>query len=83
MKRIVLITAVVISLVVISLLIIKTTKKDSSLVGSSLGVTIPSTPTPSISVSPTPKEFKYDSSTDLKKELDSINPEVLESDFQE
>lgn len=28
-----------------------------------------------------PKEIKYDSSTDLKKELDSINPEVIDSDF--
>lgn len=28
-----------------------------------------------------PKEIKYDSSTDLKKELDIVNPQVLESDF--
>lgn len=29
-----------------------------------------------------PKELKYGSSTDLKKELDSINPQVLDSDFE-
>lgn len=28
-----------------------------------------------------PEEIKYDSSTDLKKELESVNPEVLDSDF--
>lgn len=28
-----------------------------------------------------PKEIKYDSSTDLKQELESVDPEVLDSDF--
>lgn len=31
----------------------------------------------------TPKVIKYDSSTDLQRELDSINPKVLDSDFQD
>lgn len=31
--------------------------------------------------SPTPQEIKYDSSTDLNKELETVNPQVLESDF--
>ena len=30
-----------------------------------------------------PKEIKYDSSTDLKKELDSVDPLVSESDFKD
>lgn len=29
-----------------------------------------------------PQELKYDSSTDLKKELDGVNPQVLDSDFE-
>lgn len=29
-----------------------------------------------------PKEIKYDQSSDLQKELDSINPQVLDSDFE-
>ena len=29
------------------------------------------------------KSFQFDSSTDLGKELDSINPQVLESDFDD
>lgn len=36
-----------------------------------------SSPSPSIF----PKEITYDSSTDLKKELDTVNPQVLDSDF--
>lgn len=29
-----------------------------------------------------PKTFKFDSSTDLKMELDKVNPQILDSDFQ-
>ncbi len=29
-----------------------------------------------------PKEIHYNGSTDLKQELESVNPEVLESDFE-
>ncbi|EKD85312.1 MAG: hypothetical protein ACD_38C00047G0021 [uncultured bacterium] len=29
-----------------------------------------------------PKEIRYDSSTDLEKELNSINPQILDEDFQ-
>lgn len=29
-----------------------------------------------------PKQYKFDGSTDLKKELESINPQVLEADFE-
>lgn len=36
-----------------------------------------SPPSPSIF----PKEIKYDNSTDLKKELETVNPQVLDSDF--
>ncbi len=33
--------------------------------------------------SPTPKTFKFDASTDLEKELESIDPKVLDSDLNE
>lgn len=41
-------------------------------------------PTPQLTTVPasTPKTFKFDASTDLKKELDSINPQVLDNDFE-
>lgn len=40
---------------------------------------------PSFTPSPTSQieTFKYDSSTDLEKELESIDPKVLDSDFNE
>lgn len=41
----------------------------------------PASPTPSASLLNSPKEIRYDSSTDLQKELDSVNPQVLDSDF--
>lgn len=34
-------------------------------------------PTPS-----TPKTFKFDASNDLKMELEKVNPQVLDSDFE-
>lgn len=30
-----------------------------------------------------PKEVKYDSGTNLKKELESINPQIFDKDFEE
>lgn len=41
-----------------------------------------STPAPQVSAYNVPKDIKYDSTTDLKKELDSVNPQVLDSDFE-
>ncbi|MCR4306202.1 MAG: hypothetical protein NUV73_03915 [Candidatus Daviesbacteria bacterium] len=43
---------------------------------------INNSPMPSTS-SNQPKEIRYDSSTDLQKELDSVNPQVIDSDFEE
>ena len=40
-------------------------------------VSAPPLPTPNA-----PKTFQFDSSTDLKMELEKINPQVLESDFE-
>lgn len=30
-----------------------------------------------------PKEMHYDNNTDLEKELDSVNPQILDSDFEQ
>ncbi len=40
-------------------------------------------PTPQTPSYNPPQEIKYDSATDLKKELESINPQVQDSDFNE
>ncbi len=37
--------------------------------------------TPSPTPSPTPIEYHFDKSTNLQKELDTINPKILDSDF--
>ncbi len=42
-----------------------------------------STSAPSTSSYNPPKEIKYDSSTDLIKELETVDPQVLDEDFQE
>lgn len=42
-----------------------------------------STPTPTPVATPNaPKTFQFDSLTDLKKELEKVNPQVLDSDFE-
>lgn len=38
-------------------------------------------PSPVPSPSPRIKTFNFNASTDLKQELDSVNPQVLDSDF--
>lgn len=55
------------------------TKKENKPVGPTL-TTQTAIPTPT----PTPalKTFKFDGSTDLKKELEQINPKVLDVDFE-
>lgn len=45
-------------------------------------VSEPTLPLPSVSSYNPPKQIQYDSSTDLKKELDSVNPQVSDVDFQ-
>lgn len=65
-------------------------KKDLPLVGPVLKQNISQeqnikkgfAPTPEAPVYNPPQEIKYDSSTDLKKELDQISPQVLDSDFK-
>lgn len=39
-------------------------------------------PLPTLSPTPKVKQFKFDASTDLEKELESVSPEILESDFE-
>ena len=38
---------------------------------------------PTITTNPKPKQFKFDSSTNLEQELDSVNPKVHDSDFEQ
>lgn len=60
--------------------------REGGLVGSTfilqVGRQQPSpSPTP-ISTPGTPKTFQFDSSTDLMMELEKVNPQILDSDFE-
>lgn len=50
---------------------------------SSQKVTAPQTfsVSPTTTPIPTPIQYRFDSSTDLKKELDSVDPIILDNDF--
>ncbi len=48
---------------------------------SSVTNSITKTPTPTPTPTPPPIIYNFDESTDLKKELETINPKVLDSDF--
>lgn len=41
----------------------------------------PPAPTP-VATPNAPQTFNFDSSTDLKEELDKVNPQILDSDFE-
>lgn len=44
--------------------------------------TSPVSNTPISSPTTSPRDFKFDKNTDLKNELNKVNPEILESDFE-
>ncbi|MBI2334738.1 hypothetical protein HYU96_02955 [Candidatus Daviesbacteria bacterium] len=74
-KKIIIIIFIII-IAIILFIILKPEKAEKSLVN-------PQTQTFEQTPTPTPKTFQFDASTDLGKELDSVNPEVLDSDFNE
>lgn len=70
MSKTKLVTAGLILIAVVIILLIITPKKQSGFL-----------PGPILTPAPTPKTFKFDSSTDLKKELEKIDPKVSDEDF--
>lgn len=74
MKKIIIFTTIIIFITVITIIF---SRREASVAPVSPSAI--SSPTPS----PTPKTFQFDSSTDLNKELDNVNPQVLDSDFNE
>lgn len=82
-KNTIVTVGLILLLVVVSLAIFKyAAKKDPSLADprakSIVGQKAAQPTTPPYNP---PKEIKYDSSTDLKKELEAINPEISDNDF--
>lgn len=76
MNKAPLVTAVIITIL---LGFIKTSNNEAEkLVSPGIDMPVRETPTPT----PTPAQFFYNSSTNLKDELDTVNPEVKSTDFQ-
>lgn len=77
--------AILIIILIILLLWLLGSNKEGGLVKPKfMGLQEPS-PTPSATPAApvTPKTFQFDSSTDLKAELEKVNPQILDSDFVE
>ncbi|MBI2019423.1 hypothetical protein HYS95_02000 [Candidatus Daviesbacteria bacterium] len=76
----------IISLIILAAVILffVTGRKNTQLVNPSLQqeTVKQSSSEPSVPLYNPPQEIKYDSSTDLKKELDTVNPQILDSDFE-
>ncbi len=80
MKKIYILATAVAILSTVFLLL--NSKNKGILVGSGLIQSQPtSVPTP-VPTPNAPKNFQFDSSTDLKVELDKVNPQLLDSDFK-
>ncbi len=77
--------AAVLILVVIWAVVQYSTNRNRSLVSPGIGnagIKVAPQPSSAPPYNP-PKEIKYGSATDLKKELDSVDPVVSESDFKD
>lgn len=69
-------------IIIFAVILVSTNKKDAKWESPFSGITQRTSPTQTPIPSPTPKTFNFDSSTDLKQELETINPQVLDSDFE-
>ena len=76
---------IVLFLVAVVFAVVKfTVSSKGSLVSPGAGKTDSPSPTPMPTpANNPPKEIRYDSSTNLQKELEAIDPQVLDSDFEE
>lgn len=77
-----LITILVIVLVFSFILLNKNSGGNLVAPGLNIGKTNTETPAPTNAAPVAPKSFQFDSSTDLNAELEKINPEVSDSDFE-
>lgn len=82
MKKKTIIIAIV-AMLTLGFLMFKSTPQNNTLASPNFDLSHPLSPTPTPTPEPPspPKQFKFDGSTDLKKELDSIDPKVQDSDF--
>ena len=75
---------IIVLLLTVLLLIVKYAINTNNLLVSPKGQIIDQQSVVLTPASPnSPKEIRYDGATDLKQELDSVDPQVLDSDFEE
>lgn len=67
--------AIIILTIIVGIWLILNSDRRGTLVNPQTSMATPAPPQ-------APKTFKFDRSTDLKLELEKINPEVLDSDFE-
>lgn len=82
---------ITITIVILMIILMGNRSQEGSLISPHLSKIFPSQSAPSLAPTPTPipvstpaapKTFKFDSSTNLKEELEKVNPQVLDSDFE-
>lgn len=86
MKNKILILIFILGVFFISAILIFLNKDQTqTLISPSLKAILPirATSTPTLKPTPTPIEFHFDKTTDLKSELEKVSPQVLDSDFSE
>ena len=81
MNKKILIAIILIILFTLGYFVIKNNKNNNQLLSPNYKK-VESFVAPSIIPSPKPNTFKFDRSTDLKKELENVSPQVLDSDFE-
>ena len=79
-KPTLLLIAILAVVIILVIFVLPLGKQGTSLISPSFKKIVTESPTPI--PSPTPRQFQFDQSTDLNEELDSINPQVLDSDFE-
>ncbi len=79
-----LISCLIIAVVIIGFWLVSFTGEKVDLIDSKVDTMVKVSPTPEPTNTPpnAPAVFQYDSSTNLEEELDKINPQVLDSDFE-
>lgn len=81
MKTKITITIIIIIAVITIIFFLGRQQNSGSLI-SPAGFLQKSTPVPTAFTNQTPTIFQFDSSTDLKMELEKVNPQILDSDFE-
>jgi len=76
------------AVIILSLIVFWLTSKNagnekSGLLLNPMGkITESASPSPTLIPNSTPETFRFNKSTDLKAELEKVNPQVLDSDFE-